>query len=169
MYPGRYDNFSNITYSTASNTDLKLDRQCPTGENIRWNSGTEPQLNVAAIVNWYGIIDVAELIDGPNAKHYAMEWFGSMYNSKELAEQGSPIMYVRPGLPPIITIQGDQDDIAPYSQAVRIHAALDKAGVPNKLVTIHGAKHDGFDREALVNSFMTIRDFLRKNNILTME
>jgi len=146
-----------------------FDRQCPTSENIRWNSSTEPQLNVAAIVNWYGIIDVAELIDGPNAKHYAMEWFGSMSNRKEIAEQVSPITYVRPGLPPIITIQGDQDDIAPYSQAVRFHAALDKVGVPNKLVTIHGAKHDGFSRQALIDSFVTIREFLRKNNILMKE
>jgi acetyl esterase/lipase len=146
-----------------------FDRQCPTNDSVRWNSGTEPLLNVAAIVNWYGIIDVAELIDGPNAKHYAMEWFGSMSNRKELAQQVSPITYVRPGLPPIITIQGDQDDIAPYPQAVRFHDALDKAGVPNKLVTIHGAKHDGFSRQALIDSFVTIREFLRKYNILTKE
>ena len=146
-----------------------FDRQCPTSENIRWNAGTEPQLNVAAIVNWFGITDVEELIDGPNAKHYAIEWFGSMTNRKELAHQLSPISYVRSGLPPIITIHGDEDDIVPYTQAVRLHAALDNAGVPNKLVTIHGAKHDGFDRQALVNSFSTIREFFRKNNIVTKE
>ncbi|MGD0037524.1 MAG: alpha/beta hydrolase [Bacteroidota bacterium] len=144
-----------------------FDRQCPTNDSIRWNSGTEPQVNVAAIVNWYGITDVVELIDGPNAKHYAIEWFGSMSNRKELAQQVSPITYVRPGLPPIITIQGDQDDIVPYSQTVRFHAALDKVCVPNKLVTIYGAKHDGFNRQALVNSLMAIREFLRTNNILT--
>ncbi|MGD0591265.1 MAG: alpha/beta hydrolase [Bacteroidota bacterium] len=146
-----------------------FDRQCPTNDSIRWNSGTEPQVNVAAIVNWYGITDVAELIDGPNAKHYAIEWFGSMSNRKELAQQVSPITYVRPGLPPIITIQGDQDDIAPYSQAVRFHAALDNVGVPNKLVTIHGAKHDGFRKQALIDSFVTIREFLNKYKILARE
>ena len=146
-----------------------FDRQCPTSENMRWNSGTEPQLNVAAIINWFGITDVEELIDGPNAKHYAIEWFGSMTNRKELAHQLSPISYVRSGLPPIITIHGDEDDIVPYTQAVRLHAALDNAGVPNKLVTIHGAKHDGFNRQALINSFTAIREFLRKNNIVTKE
>jgi dipeptidyl aminopeptidase/acylaminoacyl peptidase len=146
-----------------------FDRQCPTSENMRWNSGTEPQLNVAAIINWFGITDVEELIDGPNAKHYAIEWFGSMSNRKELAQQLSPISYVRSGLPPIITIHGDEDDIVPYTQAVRLHAALDNAGVPNKLVTIHGAKHDGFNRQALINSFTAIREFLRKNNIVTKE
>ena len=57
-----------------------FDHQCPTNDSIRWNSGIEPQVKVAAIVNWFGITDVEELLDGPNAKHYAVEWFGSMSN-----------------------------------------------------------------------------------------
>jgi dipeptidyl aminopeptidase/acylaminoacyl peptidase len=146
-----------------------FDRQCPASENTRWNSAAEPSLHVAALVNWFGITDIEELIDGPNAKHYAIEWFGSMSNRKELAQQLSPISYVRPGLPPIISIHGDEDDIVPYTQAVRFHAALDKAGVPNKLITIHGAKHGGFNRQALVSSFAAIREFLQKNNILEKE
>jgi len=146
-----------------------FDRQCPTDSSTRWNQPTEPQVKVAAIVNWFGTTDVAELIDGPNAKHYAMEWFGSMRNREELARQVSPITYVRPGLPPIITIHGDEDDTVPYTQAVRLHAALDKAGVPNQLVTIHGRKHDGFNRQELVSSYAAIREFLRKNNVLKSE
>jgi hypothetical protein len=43
---------------------------------------------------------------------------------------------------------------------------LDKAGVPNQLVTIRGGKHGGFNRHEFVNSFATIREFLRKNNVL---
>ncbi len=146
-----------------------FDRQCPTDSSTRWREGTEPQSKVAAIVNWYGITDVAELLDGENAKHYAMEWLGSLSNRAELARQVSPINYVRAGLPPIITIHGDGDDIAPYSQAVRLHAALDKAGVANQLVTIRGAKHGGFNRQQLVSSFATIREFLRKQKLLQTE
>ncbi|MGH7450826.1 MAG: prolyl oligopeptidase family serine peptidase, partial [bacterium] len=130
---------------------------------------TEPETKVAAIINWFGITDVADLIDGANAKHYAMEWFGSMSNRQELARQVSPLSYVRAGLPPIITIHGDGDDIVPYKQAVQLHAALDKAGVPNQLVTIRGAKHGGSNREALLNSYAAIKEFLRKNNLLKME
>ena len=146
-----------------------FDRQCPTDPSTRWKEGAEPPLKVAAIVNWFGITDVAELIDGPNAKHYAMEWFGSMSNRAELAKEVSPINYVRAGLPPIITIHGDEDDVAPYSQAVRLHAALDKANVPNQLVIIKGRKHGGFDRQELVNSYAAIREFLRKNDVLKTE
>ena len=143
-----------------------FDRQCPTPDSIRWRAGTEPEVKVAAIINWFGITDVAELLDGPNAKHYAIEWFGSMNNREELARQLSPINYVRAGLPAIITIHGDQDNIVPYSQAMKLHAALDKAGVPNQLVTICGARHGGFNRQELVNSYAAIRQFLRKNNLL---
>ena len=146
-----------------------FDRQCPTSENIRWSSGTEPPVRVAAIINWYGITDVEELLEGPNAKHYAIEWFGNMSSRKELAQELSPISYVRQGLPPIISIHGDSDDIVPYEQAVRLHAALDKVGVPNQLVTIHGGKHDGFSRQELVDSFATIREFLNKNHLSTKE
>ncbi|HEY8188670.1 MAG TPA: alpha/beta hydrolase [Pyrinomonadaceae bacterium] len=143
-----------------------FDRQCPTDESTRWRERTEPPLKVAAIVNWFGMTDVTELIEGSDAKHYAMEWFGSMGNRTELARQVSPINYVRAGLPPIISIHGDEDDVVPYKQAVRFHAALDKFAVPNQLVTIRGRKHDGFNRQELVNSYAAIREFLRKNRVL---
>ena len=146
-----------------------FDRQCPTNDSIRWSSGKEPQISVVAIVNWFGITDVADLLEGPNAKHYAIEWFGSMNGRKELAQQVSPMTYVRPGIPPIITIHGDEDDIVPYIQAVRFHATLDKVGVPNKLITIKGGKHGGFNRQTLIVGFTSIREFLRKNNILKQE
>jgi fermentation-respiration switch protein FrsA (DUF1100 family) len=70
------------------------------------------------------------------------------------------ITYGRPGLPPILTIHGDKDNFIPYSQAQRLHTALDKAGVPNKLLTVPGGGHDGFSRQVLIDSFTAIRQFL---------
>jgi acetyl esterase/lipase len=143
-----------------------FDRQCATDNNTRWREATEPQWKAAAVVNWFGISNVADLLEGPNAKHYAIEWFGSMSNRIELARQVSPLTYVRAGLPPIITIHGEQDDVAPYSQSVALHAALDKVGVPNQLVTIRGRKHGGFSADELASSFAAVREFLRKNHIM---
>lgn len=144
-----------------------FDRGCPAPENTRWREGTELHPRVAAIVNWYGITDVAELLDGPLAKHYAIEWFGSMNGRKELAQLVSPMSYVRPGLPPILTLHGDKDDVVPYSQAVRLHAQLDRAGVPNQLETVQRAGHGGFNRQVLAHSVATIRTFLQRHHILT--
>lgn len=140
----------------------EFDRGCPTDNSTRWNQATEPPIKVAAIVNFYGITDVAELIAGANAKHYAVEWFGSMKNRTELAKEVSPINYVRTSLPPIITIHGEKDDIAPYSQAVRLYSALNKAGVSNQLITFRGAGHSGFTRQQLIESFDAIRAFCGK-------
>ena len=44
-----------------------LDRQCPGNE----------ELKVAAVVDWFGITDVGDLLDGPNRKTYAVQWMGS--------------------------------------------------------------------------------------------
>lgn len=143
-----------------------FDRQCTIQGNDRWNTATVPEPKVAAIVNWFGISDVADLLDGPNAKNYVREWFGSMSNAEQLAKQVSPINYVRAGLPPIITIHGENDDVAPYNHSVRLHAALDKADVPNQLVTIRGRKHGGFNRDEMASSYTAIREFLRKQGLL---
>ncbi len=142
-----------------------FDRQCVVEGGARWNTADAPEPKVAAIVNWFGIGDVADLVDGPNARNYAREWFGSMSNAAELAKQLSPVSYVRAGSPPIITVHGENDDVAPYSHAVRLHSLLDKAGVPNRLVTIRGRKHGGFSREELIDSYAKIREFLRKQGL----
>jgi len=147
----------------------QFDRQCPTTGGEKWNSPKEPEIKVAAIVNWFGIADVAAIVDGPNAKHYAMEWLGSRPDRLELARQLSPINYVRADGPPIITIQGEKDDVAPYADTVRMHAALDRAGVPNKLITLKGRGHGGFSREEMASGYEAIREFLRKNDVLKGE
>ena len=143
-----------------------FDRQCPTDDSVRWNSGAETQPKVAAIVNVFGITDVADLLEGKNAKHYAIEWFGSMGGRNELARQVSPLSHVRAGLPPVITIHGDADDIVPYAHAERLHAALDKAGVPNQLFTVRGAGHGGFKRAEILASYAAVKKFLRQYNVL---
>lgn len=122
-------------------------------------SGDKP-LHVAAIVNWYGITDVADLLSGPDRKTYAVAWLGGQPNSVELARRLSPLTYVRPGLPPIITIHGDHDPTVPYSQAVRLHQALDKVKVPNRLVTIHGGVHGSFNDAETENAYKQIWRFL---------
>ena len=133
-----------------------LDRQCPGPE----------ELKVAAIVNWYGITDVADLLDGANVKIYAVTWLGSRENRKEIAARVSPLTYVRAGLPPVLSIQGDADPTVPYQQSVRLHAALEKAGVPNKLVTVPGGLHGNFKPEEYPRLYGEIRDFLTKHNLL---
>lgn len=127
-------------------------------------SGSE-ELKVAAIINWYGVTDVVDVFEGANQQGFAARWLENLPNPKELARRVSPLQYVRPGLPAILTIHGDADRVAPYNQAVRLHQALDDAKVPNQLLTIPGGAHGGFKREELIRIYATIREFLQKHGI----
>ncbi len=146
-----------------------LDHQCPGDRTRIWNGGTSStqELKVAAIINWYGITDVNDLQGRPAgpAGAYTDAWLGSDPDRLETAARVSPINYVREGLPPVMTIHGDKDPSVHYSQAVRLHEALDKAGVPNELVTVKEGGHGEFSQTEMVRIYDHIGDFLRENNL----
>jgi len=132
-----------------------LDRECP-----------GPALpKVAAIVDWYGIADVNDLLDGPNRKPYAVQWLGSAPDREAIAKRLSPLEYVRPGLPPVLMIHGDADPTVPYQHSVRLKAALDKAGVSNELFTVPGGKHGNFTADENVRVYGAIKAFLQKQGL----
>jgi acetyl esterase/lipase len=120
---------------------------------------------VAAIINWYGITDLNEMLAGPNARSYAVQWIGSSKNRDEVARSVSPLTYVRAGLPPILSIQGDKDPIVPYSQNTRLHEALAKAGSKTELFTVPGGGHGNFRPEERTKIYLKIREFLAQNGL----
>jgi acetyl esterase/lipase len=135
-----------------------LDNNCPGGNG-------EAQPRVAAIVNWFGPADVADLIAGEHRRNYAVAWLGSLPNKEEVARRVSPLTYVRKDNPPIITIHGDADDVVPYSHSVRLHQALDKAGAPNQLFTVKGGGHGQFNDDDNRKAYAAVWQFLAKYNL----
>jgi acetyl esterase/lipase len=142
-----------------------FDRECRAPDDDIWTAsrGTSKDPRVAAIVNWFGITDVLDELHGANAKRYAVVWFGNQPNADVLAKRVSPINYVNGNVPPIVTIHGDKDELVPYSQAVRLHKALDAAAVPNQLYTVVGANHGGFSADQNQKAWAVIRRFLQEN------
>jgi acetyl esterase/lipase len=138
-----------------------FENECAYEDDEGW-TGTfvDSRPKVAAVVNWFGITDVADMIQGPNIHGYAVSWLGSVPNREDLARRVSPLTYVRSGLPPVLTIHGDADKLVPYSHAVRLHEALTKAGVRNQLLTLPGAGHGGFTDEQELKAFEAVRAFL---------
>src|SRR5581483_9967018 len=120
-------------------------------------------LKVAAIVNWFGISDVPDLLQGPNVKNYALMWMGSQPDAMAIGKRVSPLTYVRAGLPPILSIHGDAAPVVPYEQSVRLHKALTAAGVPNERVTIKGGGHGQFNDEQLEFAYGKLFAFLREH------
>jgi acetyl esterase/lipase len=138
----------------------------PEGEGFdRECAANTPLPKVAAVINWFGISDVPDVIDGPHRAAAAVRWFGSLPNRMEVAKRVSPLTYVRAGLPPILTVHGDADTTVPYPQAVRLQEALTKVKVPNQLVTIPGGKHGNFTPQERDHIYLTIREFLAKNGL----
>jgi acetyl esterase/lipase len=117
---------------------------------------------VAAILNWYGITDLNDMLAGANARSYAVQWIGAVPNRNELAKSMSPLTYVRAGLPPILTIHGDADPIVPYTHATRLHEALAKTGVNNELFTVAKGGHGNFNAEQRTQIYGRIREFLAR-------
>jgi acetyl esterase/lipase len=137
----------------------------PEGTELDNHCHGNEKLKVAAIVNWYGISDVADLIQGPNLRDYAVMWMGSQPDRLAIAKRVSPLTYVRAGLPPIISIHGDADPVVPYEESARLHQALTAVGVPNELVTIKGGGHGGFKEAELEDAYEKIDTFLRAQGL----
>ncbi len=149
-------------------SSVGLDRRCPAVDpnGTGRRAAHEPEMPVAGIVNWYGITDVLDLVKGPNAKFYAIQWIGGLPDWKAVARRVSPVEHVQDGLPPILTIHGDADLIVPYEHAVRLHGLLSKVNVQNKLHTIPGGGHGDFNLKENKEAFQVIREFLKKHSIL---
>ena len=143
-----------------------FENECAYEDDETWaGSWKDAKPKVAAVINWFGITDVSDMLQGPNIRAYAVSWLGNPPNREDLAKRLSPLSYVRPGLPPILTIHGDADTIVPYSHAVRLHEALTKAGVKNQLLTLPGGGHGDFTAEQMLKAFETIRAFLANAGI----
>lgn len=127
--------------------------------------GDEP-LKVAAVINFFGVIDVGELLAPPNARDFAIGWIGAGPDRAALARRVSPITYVQKGAPPIFTAHGDADPVVPFAQAVRLHQALERAGVPNRLFPLRKGGHGEFDGADVLLVNRAVRDFLLKHGII---
>jgi len=149
-------------------TSAGFEAQCANDDDPSGGAGPWPNARpkVAAVINWFGIADVVDLIQGPNTRAYAVTWLGSQPGREELAKRLSPLTYVRPDLPPILTIDGDRDTYVPYAtQAVRLHEALTNAKVKNQLITIQGKGHGDFNLEENARAWTAIRTFLAETGI----
>ncbi|MEZ5306444.1 MAG: alpha/beta hydrolase [Pyrinomonadaceae bacterium] len=132
--------------------DERFDSNCP-GEKTA----------VLAVVNWFGITDVGDLLSGQNKTQFASNWIGEdRFEDRELIESVSPLSHVSTDDPPVITIHGDKDPLVPYNQAFRLHQSLKEKGVGNELITIKGGDHGDFSAKESVRAYESIFKFLDK-------
>jgi acetyl esterase/lipase len=124
-----------------------------------------PAVKLSAVVDFSGITDVADQLEGPNQRPYAVAWIPQQPDRMALARQLSPITYVRKGLPPVLAIHGDADEIVPYEQSVRLTKGLKSAGGDAELITVPGGKH-AFTPEQMQKIWPQIFTWLKKHKIV---
>lgn len=110
---------------------LMADDGNPAAANPLERSGNR----VAAVVAYFPPTDLAALLQG-RPKGGAIDFEDRLYASV------SPILSVDPRDPPVLMLHGDADRGVPLAQSQAMHAALDKAGVENRLTVFPGADHD---------------------------
>ncbi|MCX6138274.1 MAG: alpha/beta hydrolase [Ignavibacteriales bacterium] len=123
----------------------RFDKDCETGQNY----------HIVAVINNFGVTDIVEALKKTH-------WLDGAPDKASLAESLSPLTYIKKGIPPIITVHGDEDPLVPYSQAVRLHQKLDSAGVKNYFYTVHGGKHGKFSKEEGTAFKKQVKHFLEE-------
>ncbi len=123
-----------------------------------------PANKIAAVIDFFGIADVADQLTGDHQRPYAVAWIPEQPDRMELARRLSPMTYVRKGLPPILAVHGDADSTVPYAQSVALVKALKNAGDDAELITIPGGQH-GFTPAEMEKLWPKIFQWLKKRKI----
>jgi acetyl esterase/lipase len=124
-----------------------------------------PPAKVRAVVNFYGITDVADQLAGPHLRKYAVTWIPEQAGRMELAHRVSPMTYVRKDVPAVLTIHGDADPTVPYEHGVKLTKALRDAGADAEMISVRDGRH-GFPKAQLDTLFPQIFEFLRNRGVI---
>jgi len=131
------------------------------GENLEVSS------RVQAVVDFFGPTDFLQMDahrlspeamvhDTPDSPESQLVG-GPIRDNPDQVARANPITYVTPDDPPFLVVHGDADLLVPHHQSELLEAALRKAGVRVRLVTIPGGPHGG---ETVAKGLPTALDWL---------
>ena len=99
------------------------------------------------ICGWIGLsgpYDIQAEYDYWVAKGSTPEVMEEVMGGQGNFERASPVSHVRPDLPPLLIIHGDEDETVPAEISIAFHEALQAAGAPSTLTIYNGAGHSDF-------------------------
>ena len=109
--------------------------------------GSGPHLDqssaVQAVVNFYGPSDFTQSYGKSVDAHEVLPLFlgGDLLHNRQDHIASSPLYYVTPLAPPILSVHGTKDTYVAYEQSAWLTSKLLSAGVDTELETIAGAGH----------------------------
>jgi acetyl esterase/lipase len=111
---------------------------------------------IAGIVSGYGPADIEAEINA-----VAKGWIPTdLPNRAAIAKQVNPITYVRGDAPPLIVVQGANDNTAPVPDSQRLVTLLTTAGADASIHLVAGAAH-GFDDSTWPDAEKAMFDWLK--------
>lgn len=98
---------------------------------------------VKAVVNYCGPTDLVREYEQVQAvQPFLMALCGGTPESAADAYRAaSPVNYLSPDDPPVLTLHGDKDDIVPVDQARLLDEKMQAAGLPHELLVLEGQGH----------------------------
>ncbi len=126
-------------------------------------AGPDDPARVQAVCNWCGPTDLTQLHNPAwrverqsTIEEVTLALIGGPLDQRlAVARAASPVLLVRPGCPPMLTMQGEADDVVSPRHAQPFHERMLACGNHSELHLLPGAGH-GFhtpEREALVFDF----------------
>ncbi len=100
---------------------------------------------VQAVAAYYGVSDftVGEMAFQHHTGKVVVKLFrGTEKEKPELYRTASPIFYVGKNDPPLLLAHGEEDDLVPFEQSVRMAEAYRRAGLVVEFVAVKHAGHD---------------------------
>ncbi len=138
--------------SAGGHLSLMLDTASDEGDKKAKDKVDRTSDRVAAVVAYFPPVDLHEWVGDKR--------FPALDFDPKLAESVSPLLFVTKDDPPTLLIHGDKDNLVKLDNSERIEAAFKKAGVPTKLIVIHGAGH-GFHGEDAEQAAKAARPMVR--------
>jgi acetyl esterase/lipase len=123
-----------------------------------------PDTKIAAVVNYFGPTDLAA-DDIPDISRPLLRDFlgGTVSEKPDEAREGSPLTFVTPDDPPVLTFQGTKDPLVPHTQALKLAEAQSARGVPGRLELILGGGHGDWGVPELERTFEETLRFFDKH------
>ena len=100
-----------------------------------------PQSRPRAIVSFWGVTDLADLLVGDHARVFAQQWLPESPERSALARRLSPIHYDVSEAPALCAVHSLLDDVVPFSHSERLVAKYLKAGRSAKLIKLTHRGH----------------------------
>ncbi len=128
-----------------------------------------PPAKVAAVINFYGITDVGDVLEGANMKPYTVGWIpDSLADRREVANRVSPQSWVRKKLPPSLTIHGGEDPTVPYEHGVTFVKMMRDVGNDAELYSVPKGKHGDFLKDPVEGpaTWNAIWEFLTRRGLM---